>query len=98
MDASVANETVTISFEGLRNELRMDEVIQQLASIRTATVLWGAMEVANIRGLGGHIDGVSDTISKLKMYLDTGVLVGELTPMIDKKLYEDSLLSDYTGG
>lgn len=50
-----------------------------------------------IARLGIRIDNVSRTVGNMKMILDTGVLVGAITPLIDRNLYNRGVTYDRTG-
>ena len=53
--------------------------------------------VASIDGMGAQINALARAISSLKLYLDTGVLVGSITPLIDFELGKRASKASVTG-
>ena len=88
---------MTIEFKGLGEELNIAEVINKLEQIRSGVVVWGLQNVTATNRLGVDIDGVANEISRMKLYLDTGALVGGILPMIDAGLYKRSVTASRTG-
>ena len=88
---------MTIEFKGLGEELNIAEVINKLEQIRSGVAVWGLQNVTATNRLGVDIDGVANEISRMKLYLDTGALVGGILPMIDAGLYKRSVTASRTG-
>ena len=83
---NLPEEGLKIDFTGLDTALDMATVLLKLQGIidqlGTSTNNLGS----DIAALGGHIDGIAGEVSRLQLVLDTGTLVGEITPMVDKEL------------
>ena len=81
--------------------------LQQITELRSlndrveraigAIVNENAKSIVAINNLGARVDRVSSTIASMKLVLDTGLLVGGITPLIDKRLAQKSWLYDRTG-
>ena len=83
---NLPSEGLKIDFTGLSSELDMATVIQRLQDIILQIASSADGIRYNIDDLGSHMDGIASEISRMEMILDTGALVGQLTPLIDKKL------------
>lgn len=88
---------MTIEFKGLGEELNIAEVINKLEQIRSGVAVWGLQNVTATNRLGVDIDGVANEISRMKLYLDTGALVGGILPLVDAGLYKRSVTASRTG-
>lgn len=88
---------VSIEFKGLSEELNLAAIRHKLEEIRFATVTWGSQTVVATNRLGADIDAVAAEISRMKLYLDTGALVGGILPMVDAGLYRRSVTASRTG-
>ena len=84
-------EGMRVDFSGLNQALDMDGIKSRLDVIAGNILLSRNDQVSSITSLGSHMDYVGNTIAALKLYLDTGLLVGALTPMIDRELYKEWL-------
>lgn len=88
---------VTFEFKGLNEELNMTAIYNKLEQIRAAEVAWGLQNVVATNNLGRDIDGIAAEISRMKLYLDTGALVGGILPYVDAGLYKRSVTASRTG-
>ena len=85
--------SLQISFEGLAEELGMANIAQKLEMLSANS----AVQIATTRALGTHIDLIANEVSRLKLYLDTGALVGGIIDDVDAELYNRSVSSGRTG-
>lgn len=88
---------VRISYEGLGTSLGLDQIRQKLDGINDSIGNWGLQTNQTLASLSGHMDGIRDEIARMQMVLDSGVLVAQMLPMIDKGLYSRALL-EYRSG
>ena len=84
----IANLAKNMDLEGVRSDIR---------SVTTAVDFHRTITVKALNELGGKINSLSNDIAKMKLYLDTGVLVGGITPMIDRELGKRSDNAESTG-
>ena len=87
---------IQIDFTGLYESLRLNEITSRLDNIANATVVSGYNTAYAIDRLAGHIDGIANEVSRLKLYLDGGALVGGIIADIDKALYAREFLAGRT--
>lgn len=88
---------LSIDFTGLDTALDMQALRTGLDNIRSAVIVYGNNTATAVSNLAGHMDGIANEVARLKLYLDTGALVGGITPYIDKELNKRSLTSERTG-
>ena len=91
------NPTTKLDFASLKTELGMDEIKNKLAMLYEAVVLAGNNNIIAINGLRTNVDGVASAVAGMKLVLDTGVLVGQITPLVDLSLGQRSRIYDRTG-
>ena len=91
------NPTEAIDIGKLGVELGIADVRQKLELILEALERADTNNGVYIGNLGSNINGISDSISGMKMVLDSGVLVAQLLPMIDAGLGQRGLLFERTG-
>ena len=86
---NLPSEGLKIDFTGLDSALDMATVLLRLQGIidqmNASTITLGE----DIDALGGHMESIATEVSRLQLVLDTGALVGQITPMVDREL--DSL-------
>ena len=92
LSAPITMPNVGIDFTMLKTELGMDSIQLKLDMINDSIKLWGASNTNATGNLGSHMDGIRNEISGMHMVLDSGVLVGQILPMIDRGLYDRALL------
>ena len=97
LTAPVSLPSVGVNFTAMRTELGMDEIKQKLDAIKLAIDLYGSGNVTATSNLGIHMDGIRNEISGMNLVLDTGVLVGQMLPLIDVGLYNRALTQYRTG-
>lgn len=68
-----------------------------IAGVSATITTSQAAIVASIDGMGLQINALARAVSTLKLYLDTGVLVGSLTPLIDMELGRRANKASTTG-
>ena len=91
------NGRMQISFNGLRSELQMDSVISHLDNVSTRITTQSYIVCGAINSLSSHMDSIANEVANLKLVLDTGLLVGALTPRIDAALGNRESLGARTG-
>lgn len=82
------------SFDSMFQGRNVETVLRGLGNIDSMRIDAGSINYNNqnenvveeIRNLTGRIDRLGDELTNMKMVLDTGVLVGELTPGINSNL------------
>ena len=79
-------EGLKIDFTGLDTTLDMATVLSRLQGIIDQLSLSATSLSGDISALGEHMDGIANEVSRLQLVLDTGTLVGEITPMVDQEL------------
>jgi hypothetical protein len=79
-------DVLTIDFTGMAAELNMDDVRTRIDQVTTAVDNSRIAMVDAITNMGVRIDNLGISIRQLRLYLDTGALVGGITPMIDREL------------
>ena len=84
----IANLAKNIDLEGVRSDIR---------SVTTAVDLSRTLTVKAINAMADRIDNLGSDIARMKLYLDTGVLVGGITPLIDRELGRRASAADTTG-
>ena len=87
---------IQIDFTGLYESLKLNEITSRLDNIANATIVSGYNTSYAIDRLAGHIDGIANEVSRLKLYLDSGALVGGIIADIDKALYAREFLAGRT--
>ena len=97
MNVSVGNAPIKIDYTGLSTELGMGFIQDELVEIENAIDQERTEVVSAINSMSTHLDYVSATIRNLKLYLDTGALVGGITPYIDRQLARRAALAGRTG-
>ena len=97
LPVNIDTGTMTVDFTGLSTELDVASILAKLDSIKESIDSAGRDTVSGIGGLGDHMDSVSVGISRMRVYLDTGVLVGQIVPMIDRELYRRSTQASRSG-
>ena len=88
---------MTIDFTGLYQELNLDAIKQRLEDLVSTVSIAGGNNASAISALAGHIDGIATEVARLKLYLDTGALVGGITPLVDKELNRQAIIKERTG-
>ena len=86
-----------IDFEGLSNELDITAIKQKLDNIAFVITTSGNLQSQRIDSLGSHMDGIANEVARLKLYLDTGALVGGIIDDIDTRLYDRSVIGSRVG-
>ena len=94
---SADSPTAKLDPGNLRTELGIDEIKSKLGNLYDAVVLAGNTNIIALNGLKSNVDGVSNAIAGMRLVLDTGVLVGQITPMVDLALGQRSRIFDRTG-
>ena len=97
LTTGIDSGTLALSFEGLSQELDMESIRTRLDSIVTAVMTYGANAATAVSGLAGHMDGIAAEVARLKLVIDTGALVGQIMPYVDKSLNKAALNSQRTG-
>jgi hypothetical protein len=84
---------LSISFDGLANALDMEGIRSRLDAVTAAIVTYcgntnTALSAVNssVGSLASHMDGIANQVSHLQLMLDGDVLVGHITPKINKQL------------
>jgi hypothetical protein len=86
-----------MDFSGLSSELDMDGIRGQITNVASAVDLSRQQTVAAINEMGVRISNLSSSILRLKLYLDTGALVGGITPALDRELGHRADYASETG-
>ena len=97
LTTSIDSGTLTLSFEGLSRELDLEGIRSRLDSVISAVAVYGNNAATAVSNLAGHMDGIAAEVARLKLVLDTGVLVGAIMPSIDQSMYNASMNSQRTG-
>ena len=84
------NPTESIDFVQIAADLGINDIKDKLDLILAAIGVADTNNTSAITGLGTNIDGVSDAIAGMELVLDTGVLVGQISPRIDAALGHSS--------
>ena len=94
---NMGDTPMKVDFAGLSTELGMGYIQDELVAIENAIDTERVQVVEAIDRMGVRIDNVSATVSHLKLYLDTGLLVGGITPYVDAALGRRASLAGRTG-
>ena len=89
--------TTRMDLSSLSGLVDLDAIKTKLDSIVSAILVSDVNNVAAVNRAGNQINGVANEIGRMQLVLDTGVLVGQITPMIDVELYKRSRRADRTG-
>lgn len=73
--------------------MHLRSISAKLDAINNQIAAQGTRMVSATSGVRGSVEGVRSSLNNMKVVLDTGVLVGQLTPLIDKKLFQRAALA-----
>ena len=90
-------DLMKIDFSGMAAELNMEGVRAGIDNVVSAVNVSRQDTVAAIGAMGSRIDDLGSSIRALKLYLDTGALVGGITPYIDDELGRRASYADAGG-
>lgn len=79
-------DMIPVDFSGLSAELNMEGIRGQIAGVASAVDLSRQQMVEAVNRMGDKITNLNSAILRLKLYLDTGALVGGITPLMDREL------------
>lgn len=94
---TVDSPTSKVDFSTLHADLGIDRLDLKLASILLALNAADRNNFAAIEDLRQNMNGISSAIASMRLVLDTGVLVGQITPMVDYELGRRASLFGRTG-
>ena len=94
---NINNGKMALSFEGLGNELQIDTIIEALNQINKQVSNQGVNTFTAISGLSTHMDSIASEVSNLKLVLDTGGLVGQISGRVDSTLGLRAFIAERTG-
>ena len=90
-------EMMRVDLSGLPASLDMAGVKNRISEVTIAVNNSQKATVDAINAMSRQISGLESAILRLKLYLDTGALVGGITPMIDRALGRRAYLASSTG-
>ena len=94
---NINNGKMALSFEGLGQELQIAAVIEALNRINNQVSDQGRNTYNAIGNLSTHMDSIASEVSNLKLVLDTGVLVGQISGRVDSSLGLRAFIAERTG-
>ena len=97
LNQSAPDKAIRVDYTGLYAELGLGLIRDELGSIENAIDAERLQVVQAIDNMGTRIDNVSTSIRALKLYLDTGALVGGITPYVDLALGRRARLAERLG-
>ena len=90
-------DTIQVDMASIAGSIDVDGLKVGINGVTAAVNMSRASMVQAMENMGNKILGLRADILRLKLYLDTGALVGGITPMIDRELGKRSAAADYTG-
>lgn len=90
-------ESIRMEIANLAGNINLEGVRSDIKGVTTAVDLNRDLTVKAINAMKAEISGLNSAISKIKLYLDTGLLVGGITPMIDRELGRRASAASVTG-
>lgn len=93
----VDGQSIMVDFSGLEQKIDLQSIRERLDNITNAVAVSMITTAAAIGNLADHMDGIAAEVASLELRLDTGALVGEITPMIDIELQNNAVIGERTG-
>ena len=90
-------ESMKVDFTGLAEAIDVEGLKSLLGNLNSSILSGNSSIVTAIQQMEGRINSVASAIYNLKLYLDTGVLVGGITPLIDRELGRRASQASRTG-
>lgn len=94
---NLSNAPLKIDTTGLAADLQMGFIQDELLAVENAIDAERIAVVEAINSMSVRIDGVSAAVRSMRLYLDTGLLVGGITPYVDHELGRRAALASRTG-
>ena len=94
---NLSNAPLKIDTTGLAADLQIGYIQDELLAVENAIDAERIAVVEAINSMSVRIDGVSAAVRSMRLYLDTGLLVGGITPYIDHLLGRRAALAARTG-
>ena len=95
--ATVNMPETNFTYEGLKTALDIEALKQKLDDIASKIDKWGNDNNNSTIDLGTHMDGISNNISGMKLWIDGKALVGYIAPSIDRELGDRAARWSRTG-
>lgn len=93
----LSNPASEINLSTLKTDLGIDQLDLKLGALLIALTAADRNNSIAIGDLGSNMTSIANAIASMKLMLDTGVLVGQITPMVDYELGRRSSLYSRTG-
>jgi hypothetical protein len=93
----LSNPASEINLSTLKTDLGIDQLDLKLGALLIALTAADRNNSIAIGDLGSNMNSIANAIASMRLMLDTGVLVGQITPMVDYELGRRSSLYSRTG-
>ena len=90
-------EVMKVGVTGMNANIDVEGIKARIDNVAAAVTEGQRNIVVAIQSMETRLDRVSNSIYNLKLYLDTGALVGGITPALDRELGKRAALSEVTG-
>lgn len=94
---NITGGALRIDTSTLSSDLNMGFIQEELVAIENAIDTERMAVVDAVNSMSIRIDGVSAAVRSMRLYLDTGLLVGGITPYVDHELGRRAALASRTG-
>ena len=94
---NITGGALKIDTSTLSADLNMGFIQEELVAIENAIDTERMAVVDAVNSMSVRIDGVSAAVRSMRLYLDTGLLVGGITPYVDRELGRRASLAARTG-
>ena len=94
---NITGGALKIDTSTLSSDLNMGFIQEELVAIKNAIDTERMAVVEAVNSMSIRIDGVSAAVRSMRLYLDTGLLVGGITPYVDRELGRRAALASRTG-